>query len=450
MNDVESSLQKHGFIIDYRQSNVIPKTKNKPNLRIFSFESPKLKPGGRKFIVGDMRTFYLWYRSCDEKFRHFYEIIQENRPCRLYFDLEYKKEFNVDLDGETVLDQFLHLCTKVISEVMGCQLDRDKSFLVLDSSTESKFSAHVIVHMPGEKLFPSNVDLKLLIKRICHQMIEENIGLIRDDGSAKFLCDLSVYSKNRNFRLFLSSKLGKGHVLKLAKSCRFYGDIANPSNAQVFLDALVVPLRFHKFEVMKMPEITFPETQMRSTQSSQIPASLSSRPMSETAAVYEINNGRAPSPFPELDDHMLAVFRKLNPDAGIRIWRIIVPKYRLERVIQYQLTNCRFCYNKKREHKRNNVYWSVHLDGQYYVQRCFDVIDCYKFSSEKSRIPQNITDQITERVDSIFKDALESATQKEVSYHLEKAFSESFYSSAYDRLFENIFLEENDENGDNS
>lgn len=63
--------------------------------------------------------------------------------------------------------------------------------------------------------------------------------------------------------------------------------------------------------------------------------------------------------------------------------------------------NCRFCYNKRREHKSQNVYWSVNLDEFYYVQKCFDVIDCFKFSSQKFFVPQTIVLQISKRI-SIF------------------------------------------------
>jgi hypothetical protein len=37
-----------------------------------------------------------------------------------------------------------------------------------------------------------------------------------------FLCDLSVYSKNRNFRLYQSSKCGKPEALQLPDFCNFY------------------------------------------------------------------------------------------------------------------------------------------------------------------------------------------------------------------------------------
>uniref|UniRef100_A0A915DQP4 DNA-directed primase/polymerase protein n=1 Tax=Ditylenchus dipsaci TaxID=166011 RepID=A0A915DQP4_9BILA len=73
-----------------------------------------------------------------------------------------------------------------------------------------------------------------------------------------------------------------------------------------------------------------------------------------------------------------------------------------ERIIQYQLKDCRYCYNKKREHKSQNVYWSVHLDASFCVQRCFDVVDCYKFSSERFSIPNEVAEKILSKIGPVF------------------------------------------------
>lgn len=49
------------------------------------------------------------------------------------------------------------------------------------------------------------------------------------------------FCRNRNFRLYLSSKLGKNNPLVLAARCRFYMHRERPSKKQIFLDSLVVP-----------------------------------------------------------------------------------------------------------------------------------------------------------------------------------------------------------------
>lgn len=52
--------------------------------RMFAVE--KSKTGKRKYMVGALGRFldYYW-RKCDPKHRHYYELIREKTPCRLYF-----------------------------------------------------------------------------------------------------------------------------------------------------------------------------------------------------------------------------------------------------------------------------------------------------------------------------------------------------------------------------
>ena len=54
--------------------------------RMFAVE--KSAAGTRKYMVGHLGRFldYFW-RKCDPKHRHYYELIREKTPCRLYFGM---------------------------------------------------------------------------------------------------------------------------------------------------------------------------------------------------------------------------------------------------------------------------------------------------------------------------------------------------------------------------
>jgi hypothetical protein len=67
-------------------------------LKLFTFES--LMTGKRQFLVADMDSFMRRYLSLEGPKRHVYEIIRDNFPCRLYFDLEYSILTNPDVNGE--------------------------------------------------------------------------------------------------------------------------------------------------------------------------------------------------------------------------------------------------------------------------------------------------------------------------------------------------------------
>ena len=66
-------------------------------IKLFTFES--LMTGKRQFLVADMESFMLRYLSLEGPKRHCYEIIREDFPCRLYFDLEYSISANPDANG---------------------------------------------------------------------------------------------------------------------------------------------------------------------------------------------------------------------------------------------------------------------------------------------------------------------------------------------------------------
>jgi hypothetical protein len=97
--------------------------------------------------------------------------------------------------------------------------------MVLDSSTESKYSAHVIVHLPGNRLFANHLVLKHFVDQLTTEMIKQcRCLVVADEEKPAFLCDTNVYTKNRNFRLYYSSKKEKTARLEYADYCKFYGE----------------------------------------------------------------------------------------------------------------------------------------------------------------------------------------------------------------------------------
>lgn len=101
-----------------------------------------------------MKKFWVWYRNFYSLPRHFYELIQEGLPCRLYFDLEYHKDENPHLEEEKALSDFLKFVCDLVKETYALEIT-PKSFILLDSTTDSKFSVHAICHFPGNCLFPT-------------------------------------------------------------------------------------------------------------------------------------------------------------------------------------------------------------------------------------------------------------------------------------------------------
>lgn len=230
----------------------------KESLKIFSFEAPLT--GRRKFLVSDMNTFHHKYR-CNIN-RHVYEIIREGYPCRLYFDIEYSKETNPDVNGEFVVELWISLVLWKLDELYGIVIP-SRNIIHLDSSTEKKFSRHIIflllqkgvISKPKlsvvqsclpstseyiEYLFHDNLEvgqfvLLVMLECLCdHESLPSEVPFLlprqfqqqhvkrsysdlwlfnSDRSSRVFAIDLGVYTRNRAFRCFSSTKYGKLAIL---------------------------------------------------------------------------------------------------------------------------------------------------------------------------------------------------------------------------------------------
>ena len=159
-------------------------------LKVYSFES--VKSGQRKFLVADYSTFFKRYlptlpnkidcqvkssssASCntlssefntrgteddsrmhEKAHTHVYEIIRDNVPCRAYFDLEYERAYNADVDGDDLTSIWINLVVWKIFELYDIVLGK-KDIIVLDSSTPKKYSKHVILIIPVCKCL-KNID----------------------------------------------------------------------------------------------------------------------------------------------------------------------------------------------------------------------------------------------------------------------------------------------------
>lgn len=209
--------------------------------------------GKRHFVVTTFEEFWKRYNKMPMQKRNFYEVIQEGSLCRLYFDLEFYKEENPGLQGTEILQEFIHLVCFYLLKIFNINCSRGEIF-DLDSSTEQKFSRHLIFHFP-DAVFVNNVECGNFVSYI-HEMAKrkltkdgllqpfgtksvdvdseqvilppenikvEQLFLNNKDGSIVFFADLGVYTRNRNFRLLGSTKFGKNAHLVVSDENGFHG-----------------------------------------------------------------------------------------------------------------------------------------------------------------------------------------------------------------------------------
>ncbi|XP_077671660.1 DNA-directed primase/polymerase protein isoform X2 [Eretmochelys imbricata] len=198
------------------------------------------------------------------------------------------------------------------------------------------------------------------------------------EGGKQLVVDLGVYTKNRNFRLYKSSKAGKQTTLKIAEDNKF---VPKPKKnisveEQYFLSSLVCNVRFSEIEralTCDIPEgkkKTFKQTDRRVFNSTSDPI-----------------EGYQYSPYPEIDCFVLSLVNKDDAHGGIRRWNY----FSLEELLVYDISRYRWCKNIGRAHKSNNIMILVDLKKEVYYQKCYDpVCRAKNFKSESIPLPPEI------------------------------------------------------------
>ncbi|OIW06371.1 hypothetical protein TanjilG_15016 [Lupinus angustifolius] len=305
------------------------------------------------------------YKNMDSKFRHHYEVIREGLPCHLYFDLEFNKKVNIGKDVDKMVDLLLSVVLEALHEKYAIQGDHDW-VVELDSSTEEKFSRHLIIRIP-KAAFKDNSHAGAFVSEICSRVLNargkdgrfEELFVMKDANcdvsDRQLFVDTAVYTRNRCFRLFLSSKAGKSSVL-LPKE-RF--KCMNMGEEDVFMASLIcnTDVDCEKVLVCK-PNLECVKTLHFDTEENsnfgnfcQIPPEFTSNTCtSDVSATYFMGK----SPFPFLDEFILSVASIGNVAGKIHSWYLL-SEFGL---MVYSMTKNRYCERIGRQHKSNNGYRS--------------------------------------------------------------------------------------------
>jgi len=347
--------------------------------------------GARRFFVDTYAGFSL--RVASQFGGHLYEVIQEGRPCWLYFDLEFPKHSNPGLDTDHVMRQFRQaladFCTKV-------ELPYDESLTVVqDSSTEAKFSAHVIVKSLA---FPDNVQVGVFVQAFLAYAreskdsssasgISTDLLFIRKDledhQETKSIVDTSVYTKNRCFRVLYQSKYGKNVTLTLQDGAKVVHESDLPACQVLRTLVSFVPEGTAVRENTNIPDF-----------------------MEHLAHLQSV---REPSRCVDVDAEMQPLIhwliekwdderRESEQNVAAQLPTAVenVKTVRNGRSVVYEVTlaNNRFCLQRGRSHKRNAIFLRVDAKRGVFEQRCVDHVDCPNKLRWKSRrefpIPINL------------------------------------------------------------
>ncbi|XP_035753670.1 DNA-directed primase/polymerase protein isoform X3 [Egretta garzetta] len=373
---------------------------------------------------------------------HCYEVIPEKDACKLYFDLEFYKPANPDADGKSMVAKLIELVSQKLKELYDVNCSA-KDVLNLDSSTDEKFSRHLIF-LPQKAVFKDNSHVGHFVRTILQPAIRlverkaavvipeegaghvfqcsaeavgldcslSNLAAIEDsskgwpaiacktkdmetshqgensefsflivndkEGDKQLFVDLGVYTRNRNFRMYKSSKAGKNVILKIAEDNKFVPNCEENVSLEeaYFLSSLICNIRAKDDPTVLSSG--FSEEERKTS------ASLNSK---TTRSSRDSMEGYQDSPYPEIDYFVRSLVNKDGVQGGIRQWNY----FSLEEILVYDISGYRWCENIGRPHKSNNIMILVDLKKEVWYQKCHDPVCREKnFKSQSFPLPPRI------------------------------------------------------------
>jgi len=200
------------------QSAALEAAAKLPALQLFSEDLDT--SGTRHYLLATYEDFWHIYKKRAKK--HFYEVIRENVSCKLYFDLEYIRTCNTHVQEEELIATISKLVASGLKQILKRKESSLLPYLkclVLDSSSNEKFSKHLIF---PKIVFPTNRIAGKFVWKLL-QMSDSCSNLLvlkpaQNEMQTVLAIDLSVYSRNRCFRILGSSKYGENRPLTIGQT----------------------------------------------------------------------------------------------------------------------------------------------------------------------------------------------------------------------------------------
>eukprot|EP00939_MAST-03C_sp_MAST-3C-sp1_P004713 g4713.t1 len=393
-------------------------------LRVFSLEVGT-ESSSRRFIATSEEAMFQRILALSPSERHYYEIIREGYPCRLYFDLEFNTISNPDADGPLMVKRLIarvaqRLNTKYSVDVRACDFIELESS-VSDMKANKKFSRHVVVHIrtnenpSKEALFRDTTEMGVFVSK-----------MIRDDESGPkdfVLCgdqscfvDMSVYSRNRAFRMYLCSKRGKKGALLLSADTNPFHTVDLTTwhgERRFFSDSLVCPSWVWSSSSAWRDDgdggdaycllRCAADSVAASTSSivSSYPRRVGGHPASRQSSSGTVPREAVSVAIKFCETQILSKWgpRKRGFVRAVTSYQLEDPLYALTRkmptFLVFDILENRFCENVMREHKSNHISITMVVHRGVWFQRCHD-FECRQFRSRERPLPFDVVESTVE------------------------------------------------------
>ena len=307
---------------------------------VFSYEVGR--NGYRQFLVCDVDQFWSFYRNMEIK--HYYEIIVFPKQSKLYFDLEYPVAENETKDGIEMTKSFVKCVNKILVNEYHQSVSSDE-ILILESTSENKFSVHIIYK---RITFETNCDIRTFIRKLVNSFNDQEKVKFEcySSGKKRLFLDELVYDKNRNFRLFLSSKFGRKN--------QFIYSVMNENESkdlsQVFKESLITNI---------------PEDAV-------LLETFNINKAEESRMVHEGSKPTICCPFPEIE-------KLINRNIACPGFIDGCQFYPKTSIYRFDVSGTRYCPNVERVHRRNRIYFVFNASTLLLEQKCHST-HCLGFS----------------------------------------------------------------------
>ncbi|XP_015694625.1 DNA-directed primase/polymerase protein [Oryza brachyantha] len=384
-----------------RQEEAIRFCKAHEYTNVFSYQDHL--SGQRRFLVSTYDEFWKRYNNMDPQIRHHYEVIQDGSPCHIYFDLEFDPRLNKMRDPDEMVDILVAVTFSALHDKYSIE-GQEEWIIELDSSTEEKFSRHLIIRIP-KTAFKDNSHVGAFISEICSRIAAqraanpnfEKLYITKDRSctgpSDHLFMDTAVYSRNRCFRLAFSSKSGKKSFLVATGRFKY----KNMNDKELFMKSLICRLDddCDKLLTCKL-DLDCKKTLQFDSEASMIRIQGRNKDSIGTyRSDFPVSNTYGISPFPALDGFIESIASFGNVSGKIRCWYWF-SHYGL---MIYSMSRSRYCEHIGREHKSNHVMYIVEFQRAAYYQKCYDP-DCQGYRSPLRAVPWDVIPELSSISDS--------------------------------------------------
>jgi hypothetical protein len=282
-------------------------------------------------------------------------VIEEDKPCHLYIDIDVDLVTYPSIDVHMVKDM---ACAHIESGLRSMEMEIEE-IVVAESSNEKKGSLHILYRLKN-RLWRNNAHVGAFM-RSC---MERRVKLFQEDYETwRMFVDMCVYSRNRLFRMTGCTKKHQNRI-KWVKG--------EPFNYDNWLKSLVQPLHTGESEIIEANEPDGSPAVYMGAKTGQL-----------TLANLDST----------IKDKLIEFARTISPVRGISY----CPAYGTWS-INLQTNDCIF---KRGRHKKNTMYMVIYEEDQKYRMKCWNAKYpcCIEGMKEKIPLPDQLKKIIAEYIE---------------------------------------------------